>query len=188
MSKPITWTQIKNQLKNARQEVFLTLLKELWDLSPQNKAFLRSHVFPQNGDPELLEKTRKKVVHLIYPDFTNFPKEPKLGESRKAILAYKKATSDIKGSLDLMLLHIEKVLEFIDDFGAEEETFYNSALSMLENAFELLFNEDPAKEFLNLYKTRLLKIELITRNMYSDLNIEIEDMLGRLGLDAAEWL
>ena len=96
MSKTITWTQIKNQLKDARQDVLLTLLKELWDFSPQNKAFLRSHVFPQQGDPELYEKTRKQVIRLIYPDFTNFPKEPRLGESRKAVLEYKKATSDYK--------------------------------------------------------------------------------------------
>ena len=87
-----------------------------------------------------------------------------------------------------MLLHVEKVLDFINDFGAFEERYDNSTISMLENAFELFFKEDPTGEYLNLYKTRLFKIEFITRDMYSDLNIEIADLLGRLDLDSDEWL
>jgi hypothetical protein len=62
----------------------------LYNLTPQNKAFIRAQVFPGRQDTELLEKSRKQVVRAIYPDNVNFPGTPRFGESRKIINAYRR--------------------------------------------------------------------------------------------------
>jgi len=141
----MNWPDIRKILKDAPNEALLEIIKGLYNLSPQNKAFIRAQIFPGRQDAELLEKSRKKVVREIYPDNVKFPGKPRFGESRKAIRAYHKATGDIPGTFDLMLLHVERGTQFTNDFGDIDEPFYIALETMLGNTIDLLFNSPTLK-------------------------------------------
>ncbi len=91
MEKKMNWSDIRKILKDAPTEILLELIKGLYNLSPQNKAFIRTQIFPGRQDTELLEKSRKQVSRAIYPDHANFPGTPRFGESRKMIRASSKS-------------------------------------------------------------------------------------------------
>jgi hypothetical protein len=52
----MNWTDIRKILKDAPNEALLDILKGLYNLSPQNKAFIRTQLLPGRQDKELLEK------------------------------------------------------------------------------------------------------------------------------------
>jgi hypothetical protein len=180
MAKSMTWTQIRTLLKDARNDVLLDILKGLYDLSPQNKAFLRSALSPEQGDPELLEKSRKQVIRAIYPLNVNFPDYPRFGESRKAIRAYQKATGDVKGTLDLMLTHVERGNDYTNDFGDIDERFYIALETMLGNAIDLLLKQKKAQELYEHFGQRFQKLGRATRDIGWGYGDNVSDMIDEL--------
>lgn len=152
------WTDIRNQLKDAPKEVLLDLLKGLYSLSSQNKAFLRAALSPDKADPELLEKSRRQVIRAIYPENRIAPAMPHFGDSRKVIRAYQKTTGDETGTLDLMLLHVERGTDFTLDFGDIDDQFYSALENMLSNAVDLLAHSRDAARLYDLFKQRIIRL------------------------------
>ena len=150
----MNWTDICKILKDAPNEALLDILKGLYNLSPQNKAFIRTQLLPGRQDKELLEKSRKQVIRAIYADTKGIPHMPRFGESRKAIRTYQKATGDVAGTLDLMLLHVERGTQFTNDFGDIDEPFYEGLELMLDDFRDLLL-ANP-----HLYKAGDLSLRL----------------------------
>jgi hypothetical protein len=74
--KPMNWTEIRQQLKAAPNEVLLDMIKGLYGLSAENKAYLRTTLSPARQDLELLEKSRRQVLRAIYPENTQNPHMP----------------------------------------------------------------------------------------------------------------
>lgn len=181
----MNWTDIRKILKDAPKEALLDIIKGLYNLTPQNKAFIRAQVFPGRQDTELLEKSRKQVIRAIYPETSGIPRGPRFGESRKIINAYRKATGDIAGTLDLMLLHVELGTEFTNDFGDIDEPFYNALETMLGNAIDLLFESPNAEALYKQFSKRLDKLEHASSQIgwgYGDnVSIMISDLRERMG-------
>ena len=69
---------------------------------------------------------------------------PRLRDARRLIREYQKATSDISGTLDLMLHYVETGTEFTNTYGDINEPFYNSLVSVLQDFCEGIFKtHDP---------------------------------------------
>jgi len=181
----MNWTNIRKILKDAPNEILLELIKGLYNLSPQNKAFIRTQIFPGRQDTELLEKSRKQVIRAVYPDYANFPGTPRFGESRKVIRAYQKATGDPFGTLDLMLLHVERGTQFTNDFGDIDEPFYIALETMLGNAIELMFKSPNPEALYEQFSRRFQMLERAASEIgwgYGDAVSEmIADLQGRMG-------
>lgn len=137
--KPGGWTAIRRSLAILDKPALLTLLKELHDAAPVNRDLLQARVLGGADDGELLEKYRRKVVEQFFPA-RGFGKL-KLGEARKAIREYRKATGNIAGTAELLMTYVENGAEFTQQFGDIDERFYNSVESALHELAALLRGE-----------------------------------------------
>jgi hypothetical protein len=152
----MSWTEIDNQLKEQSVDDLIKLLKGLHDLSPQNKAWLRAKLLPVAQDKKYLEDCRRKVANYVYMETKGRPSMPRFRDAKKVISDYRKSTSDLRGTLDLMLLYVERGHAFTNDFGDIDEPFYDKLINMLEH-FSVELRRSPAKyELYELFRMRLM--------------------------------
>lgn len=154
----MTWTDLRQALKELPPERLIELLKGLHDLSPQNKAWLRAKVLPVGQDSAYLEECRQKVIRAVYNPARKFPDMPRFRDAKKVISEYKKATKDLAGTLDLMLTYVERGHAFTNDFGDIDMPFYDALINMLDR-FAIELKKSPARrELYDRFRNRLLKI------------------------------
>lgn len=113
----------------ARKDVAIEdLLRDLYELSEENRDFIHAKLA---RDASTLRPYLEAVESALYPDvYRNQP--IRLGEARRAIAAYKRATRDGEGTLELMLRFVECGTDFTADFGDIDERFYSSLSSMFD--------------------------------------------------------
>lgn len=154
----MTWTKIKTELQELPKEKLIDLLKGLHDLSAQNKAWLQTHTLPMVQDSAYLEDRRTKIIKAVYDPNRKFPGMPRFREAKKVITEYKKATKDLRGTLDLMLTYVERGHAFTNDFGDIDEPFYNALLNMFERFVVELKMSPARRELYEFFRDRLIKM------------------------------
>ncbi|HEX2998545.1 MAG TPA: hypothetical protein VHP14_27230, partial [Anaerolineales bacterium] len=140
----MAWTEINKQLRELSADDVIKLMKGLHDLSPQNKAWLKAKLLPIAQDAKYLEECRRKVTNHVYRETRGIPHIPQFREAKRVISEYRKSTSDLRGTLDLMLTYIERGHQFTNDFGDIDEPFYDALINMLER-FAVELRRSPAK-------------------------------------------
>ena len=154
----MSWTEIDKRLKELPAADVTKLVKGLYDLSHQNKAWLRAKLLPVIQDAKYLEDCRRKVTNYVYKETRGFPQVPRFREAKKVISEYRKSTGDLRGTLDLMLLYVERGHAFTNDFGDIDEPFYDALINMLER-FAVELRRSPAKyELYEEFRPRLMAI------------------------------
>ena len=131
----MTWNELRKPLQVIPPEKLIELLKGLYDLSPQNKAWLQAQVMPLDQNVDYLEDCRKKIIS-----------------------AYKAATHDAAGILDLMLTVVERGQAFTNEFGDIDEPFYDRLTNMLGSFRDELRKEPSAARLYADFRPRLLTI------------------------------
>ncbi len=151
-----TWTELRKNIQELPHEQWLDLLKGLYDLSPQNKAWLRAKVLPIGQDAGYLEECRQKVISAIYNPARKSFNMPRFRDAKKVISEYKKVTKDLAGTLDLMLTYVERGHAFTNDFGDIDGPFYEALGNMLDH-FAIELQRSPARrELYERFRPRLL--------------------------------
>ena len=135
MAKRIKWSDVEKQITAMDRQVLIQLVKELFDASADNHAFFATRFLDATAQADVLESYRKRIVNQFFPA-RGFGKLG-LREARKAITDYRRATSDVVGTLDLMLVYVENGTRFTNEYGDIEESFYNSMESVLSEAAKL---------------------------------------------------
>jgi len=154
----MSWTEIEKQIQELPANDAIKLMKGLHDLSPQNKAWLRAKLLPVAQDTKYLEDCRRKVANYVYKETKGMPSMPRFREAKKIISEYRKSTSDLRGTLDLMLTYVERGHKFTLDFGDIDEPFYDKLINMLEH-FAIELRRSPAKyELYEQFRSRLIAI------------------------------
>jgi len=64
----------------------------------------------------------------------------KLGEARKTIRDYRKATSNLSGTVELLMTYVENGASFTHEYGDIDERFYSSVESVLDELDEIKCN------------------------------------------------
>jgi hypothetical protein len=154
----MSWSKIKRELDELPKEELIKHLQGLHNLSPQNKAWLRAQTLPMAQDSVYLEKCRKKIIRAVYNPKRKFPDMPRFRDAKKVITEYKKATKDLRGTLDLMLTYVERGHAFTNDFGDIDEPFYNTLLNMFERFVTELKMSPARRELYDLFRDRLMKM------------------------------
>ena len=152
---PPAWADIHRKLAHTDLDYVIGMVKMLCDFSKENRTFLVSRLFPETDWSALLEKCRKQVRQAVFPDP---PRQIRLGEARKAISAYKKATSDLAGTAELMLVYVESGTECASSYGVDYESFYDSLTSMLDDLLDLLCDERN-RRLLERFRERVCALE-----------------------------
>jgi hypothetical protein len=137
--KTTGWQNIHRQLDDWSKPALVTLVKDLYDASPDNRDFLLARFQADEDIGAALEKYRHKIVEQFFP--ARGDGKLKLAEARKAIRDYRKATGNLTGTIDLMLTYVENGTEFTHEFGDINESFYNSLESVLTEMAQLLMRE-----------------------------------------------
>jgi hypothetical protein len=149
------WSAIRHQLTAWEKPVLLALVKDLYETSPNNRDFIQARCMPGDSDEDVLEKYRKKIIDQFFPA-RGFGKL-KLGEARKAIRDYRKATGNAAGAAELLMTYVENGARFTHEYGDMEERFYDSMDSAIEELSALLLGE--ARESYPKFRERLAKVE-----------------------------
>lgn len=152
--KSTGWQSIRRQIGEWPESALIALIKDLYEASPDNRDFLHARFEPENNAGAALETYRRKIVEQFFPA-RGFGKL-KLGEARKAIRDYGKATGNLEGTIDLMLAYVENGTDFTREFGDIDEAFYDSLESMLNDVAELLV--DPGKELYPRFQERVRRL------------------------------
>jgi hypothetical protein len=137
-----TWTQVKTQIKSWDVDQLTALIKDLHALSVDNRAFLSAKVLGDGSNETVLEPYRQRIVTQFFPK-RGFGKL-KLGEARKGIREYKKATGNMDGTMDLMMTYLENGNAFTLEYGEIDGRFYDSLCSVMDELATLLKKEGPA--------------------------------------------
>ena len=149
------WTDIRHQLKSWSKPALLTLVKDLYEVSADNRDFLHARFQAEAADGAALEQYRRKIIEQFFPK-RGFGKL-KLAEARKAIRDYRKATGNLEGTIDLLLTYVEKGTQFTREFGDINEPFYNSLDSALEELVNLFLQSGAG--LYPRFRDRVLHVE-----------------------------
>jgi len=135
------------------------LIEIIADLGKKNKAVQEYLSFYFKPDEDgLFEKYKTKVYEAF------FPKRGygyNLKQGKQAISDFKKLGPSEDLVADLMLFYVETGVEFTNDFGDIDATFYSSLESTFSAALKIMKKEDVLDKF----KDRAARILKDTRNI-----------------------
>ncbi len=138
-----TWSHLKPHLLRLEKGELLALLRELYGLNADNKAFLATRLLPATSDA-IAEPYRKAISQVFNPD-RGHP-SLKLSAARKALNDFKKACKDPLLVIDLMLFYVEEGVVCTRTYGDIDAPFYNSLLSVYHSAAQMVSEiDDPAQ-------------------------------------------
>ena len=182
--KPGGWSSARQHLATWDKPALLALVKDLYDAAAANRDFIQARCQAGEGGGEVLEKYRSKIVEQFFP--ARGEGKLKLGEARKAIRDYRKATGDIPGTAELLMTYVENGTKFTHDYGDIDERFYSSVESALDELAALLRGE--AREMYPQFSERLASVEQMTdgigwgfHDFVAGVVGQLEDELGGVG-------
>ncbi|MBA3966157.1 MAG: hypothetical protein H0X47_10340 [Nitrospirales bacterium] len=175
------WKTVRQQLTTWDKPALLALVKDLYDTTATNRDFIQARCQPDESSGEVLEKYRRKIMEQFFPA-RGFGKL-KLGEARKAIRDYRKATGNLPGTTELLMTYVENGTRFTREYGDIDERFYDSLESALQELATLLRGE--ARDLYPQVKERLAQVERMADGIgwgygdfVTDLVYRLEEELG----------
>lgn len=160
-------------------------MKELFELTADNRAFLAARLYSGDTDGSGLGTSVAipylKRIHDAFYDKGGWPRSNlRLADARKAIRDYRKATSDSAGTMNLMIAYVETGTEYSLDFGAEEDSLFDSLSSVL-NEIESACAERQGRVLYDHFRQRLQGLAEKARGIgwgYGDHVVYIVERLG----------
>ena len=174
------WSDAKRELKKKSQGDLLSLVKSLFDLSPDNRSFIAT-LLDMGGD-NTLGYYEAEISEAVNPHWEN-PIDLRRG--RKAISSYKKAAPhDCWGTMNLMLHFLEQGAEQTLTYGDIDASFYKSMCSMADSILEYSAKLDStqigylARRFDELNSRTEDQIGWGFSDHITDINCEIQELLA----------
>jgi hypothetical protein len=155
-----SWTAVRQHLSTLEKPALLALVKDLFDAAAGNRDFIHARCQSTDGGSEVLERYRVKVIAQFFSNRADGMGPLKLGEARKAIRDYRKASGSIAGTAELLMTFVESGARFTREYGDIGESFYNSVESALDELASLLL--DKGRDLHPQLRERLAKVEQIT--------------------------
>lgn len=181
-SKPIAWKNIRQQLKEWDRSALMSLVKDLYDLLPENRDFIHARFQAEDMDGAALEKYRRRIIEQFFPK-RGLDGELKLSEARKAIRDYLKATGNMTGIIELQLTYVESGTKYTVEFGDIDAPFYDSLESVGEEMRKNLMQQgakvyEKFRERIKKLGTHAHRIGWGYGDYLGDLIYDLEDKLG----------
>ena len=174
--KPGGWSAVRQQLATWDKPELFDLVKDLYEVAADNCDFIHARSKTGEGDGEYLEKYRSKIVDQFFP--ARGDGKLKLGEARKAIRDYRKATGNLPGTVELLMTYVENGTRFTHEYGDIDERFYDSVESALEELAALLRGE--ARGLYPQLRDRLDRVENMTEGIGWGFHDFVADVVAQL--------
>jgi hypothetical protein len=134
---------LKKFLKTLTKE---ELIDHITELDKKYKPVQEYHqVYLASDLTDFIEKQKKIIENEFFPT-RGLPKM-RLSVARKAISDAKKMGFPIEAMADLMLVYVEIGVRFTNDFGDNDEPFYDSMEKMYRDALTFIHIEDLQEKF-----------------------------------------
>ena len=176
IKKPGGWSAVRQQLTTWDKPALLALVKDLYEAAAENRDFIHARCKAGECGGEALEQYRRKIVEQFFP--ARGDGKLKLGEARKAIRDYRKATGNIPGTAELLLTYVENGARFTREYGDIDERFYSSVESALEELAALL--RGKARGMYPQFRDRLARVEQLTDGVGWGFHDFVGDVVGQL--------
>jgi hypothetical protein len=170
------WSAVRQQLAKWEKPALLALVKDLHAASEVGRDLVHARCQPKEFGGETLEKYRGRIVEQFFPA-RGFGKL-KLGEARKAIRDYRKATGNLSGTADLLMTYVENGARFTREYGDIDDRFYSSVESALDELAALLRGE--ARGMYPKFRDRLAGVEQLTDGIGWGFHDYVGDVVGQL--------
>ena len=174
--KPVGWSEVRRQLAAWEKPALLALLKDLYEAAGDNRDFIHARCQAEECGDEALEKYRGKIVEQFFP--ARGDGKLKLGEARKAIRDYRKATGNLPGTVELLMTYVENGTRFTHEYGDINERFYDSVESALDELATLL--RGAARDMYPQFRDRLAIVERMTDGIGWGFHDFVGDVVGQL--------
>lgn len=174
--KPGGWSAVRQHLTTWDKPALLALVKDLYEAAGVNRDFIQARCQADGSGGEVLEKYRRRIAEQFFPA-RGFGKL-KLGEARKAIRDYRKATGNLPGTAELLMTYVENGARFTREYGDIDERFYSSVESALDELAVLLLGK--AREMYPQFSDRLASVEQMTAGIGWGFHDFVGDVVGRL--------
>ncbi len=132
MAKPKqpTWSDVKAGLAQFDRAGLLGLVKDLYALRPENRAFVAARL-GVGSDP--LAPFKALISRWINPDVLK-GQDVSIAKAKSAIGDYRKAVGQPEGIAELSVFYCEEATRLVRDCGMEEEGYYSALVRMYEQA------------------------------------------------------
>ena len=172
--------ELKKQLKTYKTEELVSIIIDCYKSSPDVKKYIHMMLEPESTENQLFDETKKKILHQFYPD-RGEPKL-KLAEAKKAISEFAKLSNNQARTIDLMIYYVELGVEFTNDFGDMNASYYNSMVSMYQNAL----NKINSEGLFRLFQDRLRAIVQNTSGIGWGFHDDLADLFYEFAADYEE--
>ena len=144
------WRKVKIKLEKKSHTDLIKMIKALYDRSDNNKNFIKASI---SEGLAIIEPYKNIISDAIYLDTNDRYSEIEFSKARKAISDFKKANSDAKCVLDLMIHYVEVGTYQTNGICIDYAQYYDSLESMFKSIIKRLLNQD--KEYANHFRPRL---------------------------------
>lgn len=176
------WSAARQHLTTWEKPALLALVKDLYESAAGNRDFIQARCNAEATRGETLEKYRRRVVEPFFP--ARGEPKLKLGDARKAIRDYRKATGNMPGTVELLMTYVESGTRFTRQYGDIHEGFYSSVESALNELAALLRGE--AREIYSQFSDRLAKVDRMASGIGWGFGDYVGDIVAGLKGDFGE--
>ena len=173
----IKWSEVEKRVSALPAEQQLDLIKELFDLSPQNQEFLAETLNIEGNYESVWEEYENRVIHPFYG--SKGSGKAGLKRAQEAIEDYRKEFPvDVSGIVFLMLHFVECATEHTIDNGEMHEGSYAEAEDVLEKLVEVV---KSAKEEFNLadeHESCLIRLAELASQLDWETEHRVHDLVG----------
>lgn len=125
--------EVKSELGKLDKATLIKHISELYKKYKPVKEYFDFYINPD--EKKILEQYKEKVTEGFFPKRGY---QIKLSISRKAINDFKKLGSSEESVADLLLHFVENGVEFTNEYGDIDESFYTSVEKTYSNALDLI--------------------------------------------------
>ena len=141
--------EVKKELKKLEKDKLIDLIGDLYKKQKSVKEYL--DFFVNQDEEKLLETYKDRVLFAFYP---NRGRNYSIKDAKQALKEFEKLEPSPEYIADLRLYYVETGIDFCNDFGNMDDSFYNSLSSVYYNCISLIQSLD----LIAMFEQRLLKL------------------------------
>ncbi|MFG6441480.1 hypothetical protein [Roseateles sp. LKC17W] len=172
-----SWSEVKTRLADFDRAGLLGLLQDLYAAGKDNQAFLHAR-FALGDDP--IKPYRATIDRWLWPDVRK-NQDTSVAKAKKAISDYKKAIGQPEGLAELMVFYCERAAGFSNEFGFQDETYFDALRRMFAQALQTMAPLPQAHQA-SLFQ-RLDAVRHISHDFGYGVGDEMDDLLAEHGVD-----
>lgn len=170
-----TWSDVKRKLAEFDRAGLFGIIQDLYAASKNNQVFLHAR-FGLGGD--VLAPYKAIIDRWLWPDPIK-NQDTSVAAAKKAITDYRKAAGQPKGLAELMVFYCERAAGFSNEYGLDDEGYYDALVRMLEQALKVSVTLAAGQRDLML--DRLDAVRNVSHNFGYGVGDDMDDLLARYG-------